>query len=190
VSVLLRQAGGFEGLGLVHDALHPNDLLAPEGEELEVAIVALDPACSALAVLDDLGQDGVARGAEVCRLNGELFPLLEKAAHVIPDPIEAEKHTELWKVRPNDEQDVLIEIVNPGSKISLSPGFVDLPHDLHVLLRHRPRSIAQSQADFEGERKQIEALVAPRLQFPYAANLVLDDYVALGDSALAYGRRV
>src|SRR5207244_9665124 len=41
---LLRETDGFEGCAFVHDALHPHDLSAPEGKELEIAVVTLDPA--------------------------------------------------------------------------------------------------------------------------------------------------
>src|SRR6476659_8770698 len=40
---LLPKPGGFEGFGLIHHALHPHDLSTPEGEQLEVRDVALDP---------------------------------------------------------------------------------------------------------------------------------------------------
>jgi hypothetical protein len=36
-------------------------------------------------------------------------------------------------------------MVGTNAKISVRPPFEDLTHDLHVLLRHRPRSIPQAQ---------------------------------------------
>src|SRR3954471_24147173 len=128
----------------MHDCLDPYDLASVECEEHEVTVIAFDPAYAPLAVLDDAGQHDVAYGAKMLGLEGESLPLLKQATHVAADSLWPVEYAELRKVGPNDEHDVLVEIVSTCPKVSGSPPVVDVPHCLHVLLRHRPRSISRS----------------------------------------------
>ena len=146
MSVLLRQPHGFEGFAPVQEVLDPDDLASTEGDEHESRDVSLEPTCPSLLVLDDVSKNRVANRLQVLGLDSESLPLLEESVHELPDFLGANEHSELGEVRRGDKHDVPVKTVGADAKISVRPAFEHLPHDLHVLLRHRPRSIATQES--------------------------------------------
>src|SRR5438045_487128 len=65
---LRRQPHRFQRVALVADGLQPHDSSAAKGEQLEIRVVALDPAGAPLPVLNDAGDHGVANRPQLSRL--------------------------------------------------------------------------------------------------------------------------
>ena len=103
MTVLLRQPHGLEGVVFMSHGLHSHDLSSTEGEEHEIRVVNIDSTCPALAVLDDMNQNGVTDGLNPFRLDRESLPLLKDAARESREPSRAREHTELREVGTNDE---------------------------------------------------------------------------------------
>jgi hypothetical protein len=71
------------------------------------------------------------------------LPRLEEAPRVLRESLAAEVGPGVGELAAHDEQDERVKYIGVGAKVALAPSLVDVPDDLDVLLRHRPRSIAR-----------------------------------------------
>ena len=144
---LFREPGGFEGLPAVQESAYAYNLAC--ADRLDGGAVGLDhgPALSALCDLV-VKDDHVVRprvdvplGAHVYSLP-DLEVVGERSDNRITPP------SDLALIDATDGRvplDLRIESVESGLDVASQEGFLRAPNDLHVLLRHRPRSISRCQ---------------------------------------------
>ena len=75
---LLRQPGGFEGIGLIEHVVDPHNLPASESEHHVRAEISVDAAGLALAALVYSGQNRIPGRSEILSLNRVALPLRER----------------------------------------------------------------------------------------------------------------
>ena len=142
MSVLLRQAHGFEGVRVVPEELQKNDLALAyrvDARHLQVSVRTApcampdEPHRNAIAKIDEFADE----------LSGVSVPCVAELLQEVHDGVAA--HLRPW-LRPTfrvPHDPVWVEQLAPGVHVARVPQVEAGFHDLHVLLRHRPRSIAQ-----------------------------------------------
>ena len=148
MSVLLRQPHGFEGLGSVIEvAVERMTLRCSQGPHLRVLSIDLDPAC-----LPRPRSTAVKTTCRRHRGDRESHPRSPQRLGAIrektPDAIMAVEYAPVLhpqRVAPHVPLNVRVVRAEDGLIVASPEGVEDTAHDLHVLLRHRPRSIAQAQ---------------------------------------------
>jgi hypothetical protein len=156
VSVLLRQPYGFESIGAMAEKLQIVHFSFPDRPDKEEVERNRDAAFPPSATLANQSQDTIpGRLDELKWLHGQADPRGPELLQRLDEFCDAPKM--LWNVRdrllvvpvPLD-----LRIVNLGSGVPERPVFAptervksveSVANDLDVLLRHRPRSIAQLQ---------------------------------------------
>ena len=150
MNVLLRQSHGFEGLLLVVVVRDFFDLAGPQLANRRIVPGKLDAASLAPGTHQEQADGSVlAHRPDLHVLQAPTFPTL----HPDPDPF---ADTVVSSVAPGIKTDVQVLYLNGGVHLSEDrlPVVAGLrprkPFDkptnyLHVLLRHRPRSIPQAQ---------------------------------------------
>jgi hypothetical protein len=144
VRVLLRQPNGFEGFGAIRERFRPEDLSGPQPKCGQNRRFSFGATCLAAPFgvasredgrpgVDELPQDYLKMVIGICER-------LEVGIHTF----RAVKHGfDADEDRP--KLDVWIVEIHERLHISAVVGLDPSPHDLHVLLRHHPRSIPQAQ---------------------------------------------
>jgi hypothetical protein len=146
VSVLLREPYGFEGLSAIqvrapldHFAVMQRQYMAHRGIDVYTA------AASRASVSREHKDTIATHLDELLRYRLEVVEgrmhLANRAQHPFAAVIAALATTDLVRLVPDDFG---IKDVEFGPSAAVEP-LVEPPHDLHVLLRHRPRSIPQAQ---------------------------------------------
>src|SRR5262249_44527971 len=155
---LLRETGGFEGVCEAFVDLGPDDLSIAKGEdvsEFEHGRRAAAHSPTALAGSKDHLVPMVDRlvdfDLKIVEGEGTEPILLEEH----PDLVLAAKHAEArYPGSSGIKNDLSRQEPTADYRSSAAPAELlhGLPHDLHVLLRHRPRSIPRRAAAFHGKR--------------------------------------
>src|SRR5207244_9957230 len=106
--------------------------------------INLDPAASTASRLMDLHDHVVARVDELLGDGLDLFPVVEPTLPHRPNRLQPVR-------RPSFLSDAVVDIRSKagqgGSEVVAKNVFIELADDLHVLLRHRPRSISREGCD-------------------------------------------
>src|SRR4051812_16713529 len=139
---LLRQPGGFEGLVRVGEPLPTNDLAISTGVQLCVTLIHVQPALAPPPFSDEehhLLAPGVDDSLD---LDGPVVPLVRPAPEVVHDRLMAASNVAVRKVGPIPFNVWVIER-RGGLNTPRLPRIPHPPYRLHVLLRHRPRSISR-----------------------------------------------
>jgi hypothetical protein len=147
VSVLLRQSHGFEGLRMSQKVADANDLPRSKVKDFSDFLTELDAGRPGGQVHVTEREDRLAEVAELLGPIGEAFPRL---AAVLPPNLSGAVMTSVgsclslkaWLDR-RVPLDVGIELGQKGVQIIGIPRLDGALDGLHVLLRHRPRSIPQ-----------------------------------------------
>jgi hypothetical protein len=143
VSVLLRQAGGSEGLVVVPAVAHLDDLSGANAKDAGITELALDAAVIAPH------RPAVPHDHAVPALLGVRafeMVLAEVLTHapVLPDHlVDPRKRTLLGQALDNVKHDIRVEQLPESLYVPGVPQLRGATHDLHVLLRHRPQSMSQ-----------------------------------------------
>jgi hypothetical protein len=149
VSVLLRQPGGFEGSVLVREPLYANDAAVPHGPYVPDV-----PACLR-ATLPPPAPDGeraehlISGVDERMDLDMSIVELPQEDFHDAPYSFWPSLHVR--KVGDEDPGGHELELRRRirqrkrAFEVASVQGLDSSPHQFHVLLRHRPRSIPQAQ---------------------------------------------
>ena len=144
MSVLLRQPYGFEGLHVVREIFDSENLALADRIDLSPLQVSIratapampnethrDPVASRSEVADRFYLVGVPGLAEMLELTHDRLPTYKRAW--LGPPLRR-PHDGVW----------VVQLTN-GIHVPRVPCLEGRSHDLHVLLRHRPRSIPQLQ---------------------------------------------
>jgi hypothetical protein len=149
---LLPQPGGFEGLSLIHVALNADHVsIVHLKEDCRIGL-ELDPASPSTPELALQHDHTVTRINELFRLEPAFIPSLEVLfLKRVPDFLKTTRDGALPEAADGAMQ-LHVRTNHRSWQVPLSPdhGRVDHPHDLDVLLRHRPRSIAAREGQVEG----------------------------------------
>jgi hypothetical protein len=143
VSALLRQPGGFEGFGSVAvcEPLVASDSSLPERDHDPVVDLNICAACSSAHVMPPVDQDLVGPGIHELEINGEPLERVGDLDVEVPCGLATADRIYLRPRRRWDDLAVRITGREPRSAVAPIKGLVRLAESLHVLLRHRPRSI-------------------------------------------------
>ena len=139
MSVLLRQRRGFEGFGVaceVAEAKNPAVSKCGQLRDLSAEVQSGDPARSGEFAQR---QDRIAEVADVVISSLQLKVDFE----ALPKPPDSGVPSKLLQER--GPLDLGVEVPDPRVAVVAIPRFEGRSYDLHVLLRHRPRSIPQAQ---------------------------------------------
>src|SRR5215207_784183 len=154
-SSLLRQPGGFEGVGSLHDAFDADHGSPSKGPNLEIPQLAERIALATGPVLVDVNDHAVSSVQELITGDHKTLPLWEEyLAHVPGHLVSAAVHplpSSQAELRAQNQQDVRVIQLGSLVEVSAPPLTVDPPHDLDVLLGHRPRSISPGSAAFHAK---------------------------------------
>jgi hypothetical protein len=145
VSVSLRQPHGFEGFGSVTVLARFGDLSVSQSEYME--LVLFEGGAAGPAATDQVNSDdnAVARIDELLRLRLKLS-VLEDLRKMLHTGVAAAMRSGPPRiVRPIPPHGGRIGQLNHCREVASVERIKPLAHQLHVLLRHRPRSIPQAQ---------------------------------------------
>src|SRR5215210_4035848 len=141
---LLPQPYGFEGFGAGRVLAALRNLSVANREDLRFGLVSFDAAKSGASAVPLNRDHRVSAGVDQFdqfkpKLVERVDPVLEVGTQGLPavDRTDPAELTRGWPVL-----DILCELLHPPIKPALGIGLVVAPHDLHVLLRHRPPSIS------------------------------------------------
>ena len=142
MSVLLRQAGGFEGAGHILENLPPDDPAPAQSHYLGKPLVEWSAAASSTAPFAHRQDNAGPCVYELLRFEAVVLPRAPVATRSFDDRIAPDVHAVMVQHRsiagvPND---VIVEQRPKGFRT-----FNSAANQFHVLLRHRPRSIPQAQ---------------------------------------------
>ena len=145
--IAYSQPGGFEGLGLGREVAQAGDLPFNDRVKGNRSSLYVDSAGGASgtpclnhhqAIRSELG--------DLARHRLQALPLAQKLAVPLRKFLVAAIHTNALPGAGHPSELVVLDIrrheIQAGLIISSIERLVQAPHDLHVLLRHRPRSIA------------------------------------------------
>ena len=146
MSVLLGQAGGFEGLSPREETANGDDLTVSQPSVKGELLVEGDLAAASSHLDPTEPENRIAEVTDLGFLELKQVPGLpyrsETAGHLVMAPVDRSLH----RRRPGGHPlDIGRRVAEPQAGIVLIPRIHPLAHDLHVLLRHRPRSIPQAQ---------------------------------------------
>ena len=158
---LLPQPGGFEGLVAIY--IEPPQRDQALLHRVDDGVTHIDPivAAAQLAALMKRRHDLVRSGVkELLRAVVPIVKRLDPGGSPLKELIESVKlvssHDGFWSVasfKDHIRREELVKRVNVGKAlVDLDPSVETLPHDLHVLLRHRPPSISRRSAAFRPKR--------------------------------------
>ena len=144
MSVLLRQPHGFEGPGVIPEVLLADDLGRANG--VDDGLLQVHDRAATCTLPDVPHNHSITRFNEAdrfrCIVGIPPLPDLRKQLHDrIPTSIGTRLMPTLGGLQDHVGRVQLTKCVH----VSCVPGLEGGPHSLHVLLRHRPRSIAQAQ---------------------------------------------
>ena len=154
---LLPQPGGFEGCGLIHVRLDPYHPSLPHGEDNRSVGLDFDATAPAAPVLVHEHDDKIVDVKEPLRVELTLFPSFEvlslkRVEHLrktASDPALPKATDRPVHFNVRIEQFCRsLPVPSHGGSGRRRPArravdhFEGIPHDLYVLLRHRPRSIS------------------------------------------------
>src|SRR5918995_968342 len=140
--------GGFESIGWLSVKGHASDLPPVQVVENCVRCLHLNAASPAPSVLHGEDED---LAPQVTHLLNLLAPLIPGANPTDDHPahlLGAAAYADVRSAAPGRINDyVWIEVGQCAFSVSIVEGVVHPPHDLDVLLRHRPRSIPPGRGD-------------------------------------------
>jgi len=139
--VLFAQPGGFEGGSPIRVLERVDD---PAVAHLPVRVdpqVDLDSASLAASADVDRADDVLARASQVLDSDGVSFPGVEPAFADSLRPVDPARRS--VAVLDRIPHEVGVEGLEERLLVIPAKGFNGSPHDLHVLRRHRPRSISR-----------------------------------------------
>ncbi len=146
MSVLLRQPDGFQGVRVVPISPHPHDPAAVHRPHGGNALVHDEATLSASAADPEEGDHVIAGIDYLLDVGFNLLERLEPPRDGVSDVLEA---TSGAPVAPKSRNvlpfDVRVVQLAERLPVALPLCFEHGPDNLHVLLRHRPRSIPQAQ---------------------------------------------
>jgi hypothetical protein len=147
VSVLLRQAGGFEGFGPVVVDRSPYELSVAHRPYGGWSSFDIDPTSLAASAYSEQHENAIIPNLdEVLRFHVHVFPSRKKVLQHPPDGFAAVIDS---GVGANRSREVVLEIRMDmlDSSVQAIPAhcLIGSADDFHVLLRYRSRSIAQAQ---------------------------------------------
>src|SRR5215218_7375551 len=141
---LLPQPDGFEGFGWLREEPDVNDFASLHPRDYAKRDVEVDaagsPASPEPADADDL-LSGVSRLVD---LESHLFPVLRHLAEKPRQPVVAPIALAFQLRAQGIELRLLVPQGHPGFAVAAIPCIDGREHDLHVLLRHRTRSISRT----------------------------------------------
>jgi hypothetical protein len=145
VSVLLRQAEGFEGLSPREERANGDDLTVSQPSVNGELLVEGDLAGASSHLDPTEPENRIAEVTDLGFLELKQVPGLpyrsETAGHLVMAPVDRSLH----RRRPGGHPlDIGRRVAEPQADIVLIPRIDPLAHDLHVLLRHRPRSMSNA----------------------------------------------
>ena len=146
MSVLLRQPHGFEGFGLRLEAAPPYALPPPPPAYQPGRLVHGSGATRAVAAKAAVGDRRV---SEVVRFDNLDVPVGKDTMHVVPPAadsvVAAIAALALQGTAARDDLHVVVHQCQIGIEVTPVEGVDRSVAELHVLLRHSPRSIPQTQ---------------------------------------------
>ena len=154
MSVLLRQPHGFEGFGVRDELLHAKDATRSKveysaGRRVPHAACYRRAALPPHAAVPNAGNNAILRCSYVLDLDAPVRPSILKLGGMATESVApGVDSTPTWEAGQIVPLDLGIEeLVKPFIAVAVrGPRSLEhRPHNLHVLLRHRPRSIAQAQ---------------------------------------------
>jgi hypothetical protein len=151
----LPQPGRFQGLDEILTPLESRDHASAQSPGVGLLVDELPIASAPAYVPADSGDDSVPAVVELPKFVTGILPGFRKAAHCLRDLSGAATNARLDRVLGIDVFDVRGRQFEEPLGISINqPLVIDTPHDLDVLLRHRPRSISllPQPGGFEGVR--------------------------------------
>ena len=145
--ILLGEPHGFEGRGRIHVSLDTNDASAAHFEDDRRLGLELDSAAPPAPVFALQHDNAIAGVDEVLRLEAALIPCIEVLfLEDLHELFRATRDPALLKAADGaTELEIRIDQLRHAVPIASQGGVVRAAHYLHVLLRHRPRSIPQAQ---------------------------------------------
>ncbi len=145
VSVLLRQAHGFEGCCPIPVVLVTHHQAVSDSRDAG-HLSAHGQAIAPASVEREVREDSLASVTQLVNLDRERLPGLSE---VLPEPFEAVVAVidgiKAGKQTRSHILEVAMKNGQYGVHVASVPRFDPPAHQLHVLLRHRPRSIPQAQ---------------------------------------------
>ena len=144
MNVLLRQAKGFEGLSVIDEVLPAGDPAVSKCEQVGVRLFHFDAAAPATTSQVEGDDDRISRSVRLDDLRVMRLPSSQESLSPLPQLGVAAKGTRLGNLGAKGHLAVVIEEAQERIDVAFVPRFHEAVHDLHVLLRHRPRSIPQA----------------------------------------------
>jgi hypothetical protein len=144
VSVLLRQPGGFEGFGVIDEVLPAGDPAVSKCQQVGVRLFHFDAAAAATPSQAEGDDDRISRSVRLDDLRVMRLPGSHESLSPLPQLSVAAKGTRLGNLGAKDHLSVVIEEAQERIDVAFVPRLHEAVHDLHVLLRHRRRSIPQA----------------------------------------------
>src|SRR5215216_6649543 len=158
---LLRQPGGFEGLGSLMEHPTASDLPVLDCVHDRAPRDHFDP-LAPLHVGGVRDHDLGARPREAVRLK---LGLLKRRPELLPEGLELAMTAIDTLERPSGPRPVNFRIGAPQGEqrhqVASVPRFEMAPHDLDVLLRHRPRSISREPTSRQSHGSQVILRMTP-----------------------------
>src|SRR5687767_12953365 len=142
IAHLLRQSGGFEGVRPLAIEANEHRLALPHPPEPGNAPINPRPGCAALSLAVKHRYHRVVRHARLLDLPAIALPSVHHPLIKPANPVMACVGVRIEDALRHIHLEVLVAERDDTFDVASIQPLIDLAHDLDVLLRHRPRSIA------------------------------------------------